>query len=180
MDSLVLNAGVLTPIRQLRDSANQETLDGYMDGFNINAASNVSMLALAIPLLSESKLPGGPKVVFVSSGAAQFAIAGWGFYCASKAAQYALCMQLAKEEPHITAIAIKPGVVDTFMQDTIRSDVGKEGMPDEQRAMFLGFKEKGALGDPLVVGAAIAKIALTCPKEASGKILDHTDEIFGK
>lgn len=64
------------------------------------------------------------------------------------------------------------------VQDTIRSDVGKAGMPDSQRQMFLDFKSNEKLGDPMVVGAKIAQISLTCPKELSGQIVDHTDERF--
>lgn len=117
-------------------------------------------------------------MVFVSSGAAERAIHGWGMYCSSKSAQHALCMQLALEEPSITAVAVKPGIVDSFMQDTIRSSVGAAGMPDSQRQMFLDLHAQGKLGDPLVVGARIAGIGLTCPREVNGKLVDHTDKVF--
>ncbi|KAI9028594.1 short-chain dehydrogenase, partial [Hyaloraphidium curvatum] len=179
LDSVILNAGVLTPLLQLRDSGSEDVIKQYMEGYNINVVSNVALIAAAVPHLLPSKLPGGPRVLFVSSGAAERAISGWGMYCSSKAAQWSLCMQLHKEEPEIMSVAIRPGIVESHMQKTIRSDVGKAGMPDSEREFFLKVKEDGKLGDPLVVGAGIAKIALTCPKEAAGKLLDWSDKVFG-
>jgi len=44
-----------------------------------------------------------------------------GAYGASKAAMNHLCSTLAAEEPDLTAVSIKPGVIDTQMQIDIRA-----------------------------------------------------------
>lgn len=51
------------------------------------------------------------RVIFVSSGAAVVGYKGWGAYGASKAAMNHLSMTIAVEEPNITSIAIRPGVI---------------------------------------------------------------------
>lgn len=51
------------------------------------------------------------RVIFVSSGAAVTGYQGWGAYGASKAAMNHLSITLAAEEPDITSIAIRPGVM---------------------------------------------------------------------
>lgn len=50
-------------------------------------------------------------MVFVSSGAAVTGYQGWGAYGAAKAAMNHLSMTLAAEEPDITSIAVRPGVI---------------------------------------------------------------------
>lgn len=51
------------------------------------------------------------RVVFVSSGAAVTGYQGWGAYGASKAAMNHLSTTIAAEEPDITSISIRPGVI---------------------------------------------------------------------
>jgi NAD(P)-dependent dehydrogenase (short-subunit alcohol dehydrogenase family) len=70
----------------------------------------------AIPYLRSSR----GSVIFVSSGAATNAYSGWSAYSASKAAINSIAQSLALEEPTITSLAIRPGVVDTEMQNDIR------------------------------------------------------------
>lgn len=70
----------------------------------------------AIPHLRSSR----GSVIFVSSGAAANAYSGWSAYSASKAAINSIAQSLALEEPTITTLAIRPGVVDTEMQNDIR------------------------------------------------------------
>jgi NAD(P)-dependent dehydrogenase (short-subunit alcohol dehydrogenase family) len=52
------------------------------------------------------------------------AYSGWSAYSASKAAINSLSQSLALEEPSITSLAIRPGVVDTEMQNDIRTKRG--------------------------------------------------------
>lgn len=61
----------------------------------------------SIPELRKSK----GRIIFVSSGAAVTGYQGWGAYGASKAAMNHLSLTLAVEEPNITSVAIRPGVI---------------------------------------------------------------------
>ena len=64
----------------------------------------------------------------VSSGAAVNAYTGWGMYGAAKAAMNHLALTLSTEEPDVTTMAIRPGVVDTEMQREIREVPDISGM----------------------------------------------------
>ena len=64
-------------------------------------------------------------LVNISSGAANRAIPSWASYCASKAALNILTEALYLEEKEkgidLKAFAVAPGVIDTGMQEQIRS-----------------------------------------------------------
>ncbi len=107
------------------------------------------------------------RVINVSSGAAVHAIAGWAAYCADKAALNQFTAVLAEEEPQITAVAFRPGVVDTAMQAFIRQR-GRELMPERVYAEFVRRFEAGELLPPEVPGRALAALALHAPAEWSG------------
>jgi NAD(P)-dependent dehydrogenase (short-subunit alcohol dehydrogenase family) len=74
------------------------------------------------------------------------------------------------EEKEITAIAVRPGVVDTDMQAAIRQD-GRRGMPEETHARFTGYHESGQLLPPEAPGRALAALALYALREWSGQFL---------
>jgi NAD(P)-dependent dehydrogenase (short-subunit alcohol dehydrogenase family) len=81
------------------------------------------MLKVAIPHLRQSR----GRCIFTSSGAATGAYSAWSAYNASKAALNSLCRTVATEEADITFVAVRPGVVDTGMQDLLL-ERGKEEM----------------------------------------------------
>lgn len=108
------------------------------------------------------------RVVFVSSGAALGAYAGWGAYGTSKAAINHLCAHLSVEEPSITSVAISPGKVDTAMQKYIREE-GEVGMAADIYAGLVNEHEKGILLPPEKPGSVIAKLVAGAKKEFSGK-----------
>ena len=85
-DGLILNAGTLDPLCRIADDT---PLSSWKKHFDVNFFSLVTAVNAAIPSLRRSKT--GGKVVFVSSGAAQKGIAGWGPYNAGKAAMNSLC-----------------------------------------------------------------------------------------
>ena len=72
----------------------------------------------------------GGRIVNVSSGAANLALENISAYCAAKAALNHFTAVLAAEEPFITALAVRPGVVDTGMQTFIRNE-GPKAMPPD-------------------------------------------------
>ena len=124
LDGLILNAATLQPSCRITDDT---PLDAWKRHFDINFFSLVTATRVALPYLRKSAH--GGKIVFVSSGAAVKGIPGWGPYNASKAAMnslcryvYAclqstglenLCRTLGQEEPDVTSVAVRPGMVDT-------------------------------------------------------------------
>lgn len=119
-----------------------------------------------LPSLRESS----GSIILTSSGAATGAYPTWGAYGASKAAMNHLAMTLAVEEPAITTISIRPGVVDTDMQKSIR-DVHHTVMDPKDAAKFAELKKTGELLRPEQPGNVMARLSLDAPKDLSGKFL---------
>lgn len=94
------------------------------------------------------------RVVNVSSGAAEHAIAGSSVYCVAKAGIEMLTRTLAAEQqdPRFRAITVRPGVIDTDMQAAARSHTPEE-FPSV--GMFEGFQREGRLVPPELVAAKI-------------------------
>lgn len=162
LDGLINNAGVLGPIGPLA----QADSEGYEKNWAVNVLGPVMMTREAIPHLRQTK----GRVLNVSSGAAVHAIEGWGAYCLAKGAMNQLTRMIAAEEPELTAISFRPGVVDTEMQATIRRQ-GRRGMPDELYARFVGYYQQGELLPPRVPGCVLAVLALHAPAGWSGSFL---------
>lgn len=110
------------------------------------------------------------RIIFTSSGAAMNAYTGWGAYGASKAALNHLALTLGAEEPGVTTISIRPGVVDTDMQRDIR-EVHGPSMKEQDVARFNRLHQEGGLLKPEQPGHVIAKLALDAPKELTGRFL---------
>jgi NAD(P)-dependent dehydrogenase (short-subunit alcohol dehydrogenase family) len=159
IDGIVLNAGVIQPITTIA-SANLDEWKRLMD---INVFSQMELLQKCITSLRKQK----GSVVFVSSGASTEGYAGWGPYCVSKGAFNLICGSLSKEEPDITAVSIRPGVVDTEMQQVIRTE-GADAMPTSFYDKFVGLKKNNQLLDPSQPGKAIASLCLHPDHELSG------------
>jgi NAD(P)-dependent dehydrogenase (short-subunit alcohol dehydrogenase family) len=120
----------------------------------------------ALPSLRESK----GKIVFTSTGAAAAAYKGWGLYGASKAAMNHLAMSLGEEEPDVTTISIRPGMVDTEMQREIR-EVHHKNMEADIYSKFFNAHKEGKLLKPEQPGHVMAKLVLDAPKSLTGRFL---------
>lgn len=90
-----------------------------------------------------------------------------------------LALTLSVEEPDITTLSIRPGVVDTEMQRDIR-EVHAESMSEKDREKFSGLKKDGGLLRPEQPGRVIAKLAVDVELEKglSGKFLSWNDELL--
>ena len=129
-----------------------------------------------------------------SSGAAEAAYTSWGAYGnysghsrtfpadlhsgASKAAINHLAKTVAKEEPSITTIAVRPGMVDTQMQADIREKY-LSNMDQDDAEKFTGAHKNGKLLPPQRPAHVIAMLALDsrpAVKEFSGSFLQWNDE----
>lgn len=167
LDGLINNAGVLQPIAPMADADPQE----WTNNLAVNLLGPFYLTHYALPYLRRSR----GRVINVSSGAAVNAMHGWSAYCAAKAALNHLTRVLAVEEPDIVALAVRPGVVDTAMQQAIREE-GAEGMPAESHRRFRQYHEKGELLPPEAPGRALAALALAAPHAWSGEFIAWDDE----
>jgi NAD(P)-dependent dehydrogenase (short-subunit alcohol dehydrogenase family) len=167
LDALINNAGILEPVSPIAEA----NADDWHYNLSVNLLGPMMLIQAAIPHLRERN----GRVINVSSGAATRATAGWAAYCAAKAALNMITSVLAIEEPAITAVAVRPGIVDTEMQAVIRRE-GKTGMPEAEHRRFVAFHEKGQLLSPEVSGRALVMLALHAPNEWSGEFLSWDDE----
>ncbi|PWW72992.1 NAD(P)-binding protein [Tuber magnatum] len=163
IDSLIINHGVLDPVAKIADASIGE----WEQAFRTNFFAAVGLVSAALPALRKR----GGRVVFVSSGAAVTGYQGWGAYGASKAALNHFCITLAAEEAGVVAVAVRPGVIDTRMQEDIRKKHG-EGM-GVSHERFLKLKEEGKLLRPEQPGNVIARLALQAEPSLSGKFLKY-------
>jgi len=86
-----------------------------------------------------------------------------------------LALTLSVEEPDVTSVSIRPGVVDTEMQREIR-EVHNTAMSEKDAAKFQGLKKDGGLLTPEQPGHVIAQLAVGAGKELSGKFLSWNEE----
>jgi NAD(P)-dependent dehydrogenase (short-subunit alcohol dehydrogenase family) len=162
IDSVINNAGVLQPLAPIAASDPED----WARNLAINLSGPYLLIREALPYLRAVH----GRVINVSSGAAVKATAGWSAYCASKAALNHLTAVLATEEPMVTSIAFRPGVVDTAMQATIRAE-GEAGMNSADHQRFLSYFAEDQLMSPELPGTALAVLALHAPHEWSGEFI---------
>jgi len=166
IDAVINNAGMIDPVASIAEA------DTAVWQYNlaVNLLGPMMLTQAALPYLRESQ----GRVINVSSGAAVNAVPGWAAYCAAKAALNHFTRVLAVEEPEVTAVAFRPGVVNTEMQAVIRRD-GAGGMPASAHARFLQYHAQGELLPPERPGLALAVLALHAPPEWSGDFLAWND-----
>lgn len=166
LDAIVNNAGTLTP---LETTANADP-EMWQRGFLVNVAGPFNLVHAALPELRRRR----GRVVNVSSGASKTVIQAAGAYCAAKAALNHFTSVLAAEEPEITAVAVRPGVVDTAMQEVLREQ-GSQVMPADQADFYIDLKTHRHLEPPQVPGRALAWLALNAPSSWSGRYMSYDD-----
>jgi NAD(P)-dependent dehydrogenase (short-subunit alcohol dehydrogenase family) len=165
IDLWVNNAGVLAPIGMTRD-ADPAAWRRLMD---VNV---VGVYHGARAYLHHLRATGHAGcLINVGSGASTSAYAGWGPYCASKAAVDQLTRVLAYEESdtETRVFCLAPGVVETGMQEYIRGqDVADFPMVDRFRQM----QADGKLLDVAVAAEAMLKLAFGPARGDGGVCLD--------
>ncbi|KAL8889795.1 MAG: hypothetical protein Q9215_002983 [Flavoplaca cf. flavocitrina] len=164
LDGLILNHGILAPATRIADSSPEE----WRHCFDVNFFSLIAFVKAALPSLRISN----GRVIFTSSGASTKAYSTWGAYGASKAAMNHLNLTLAAEEPSLTCLSIRPGVVDTQMQSDIRN-VHSSLMDEKDVAKFQTLHQEGQLLKPEQPGHVIARLALNASRQLSGRFLEY-------
>jgi NAD(P)-dependent dehydrogenase (short-subunit alcohol dehydrogenase family) len=178
IDALVNNAGIVQPISAIA----RTDPDDWRYNIDVNLIGPFNLIRAAVGDLRKQK----GRIVNVSSGAAYLALETISAYCTAKAALNHFTQVLAAEETALTALTVRPGVVDTDMQAFIRQE-GPKYMPAELAAYYRRIKDRGELEPPEIPARSIAWLALYAPLEFSGKFLDYDDprinrpalEVFG-
>ncbi len=113
------------------------------------------------------------RIVNVSSGSAVAAVPAMAPYSVAKAALEHFTRILAVEAAPlgVVAVAVRPGVVDTPMQEELRSRP-PEAMPPELRTMFRAYKQRGWLAPPERPAEIIAYLCTDRAGDVNGKVLD--------
>jgi benzil reductase ((S)-benzoin forming) len=165
--TLVNNAAVATPTGRV----------GQLDASAIASAlaTNVAAPAVMSDLFFRS-FPDDTverRIINISSGAAQTAIAGTLAYGMSKAALEMLTRAIAADcsDPRFRCITLRPGIFETGMQAYLRS---RDPAEFPSVAMFRSFKENGLLKDPADVAARIVETLVLGPVD-HGRTYTHTD-----
>lgn len=164
--TLVNNAGSLGEINTLGNLNSQK----IQDSIQLNTTTP---LVLANEFIRFTKnLNCKKQIITISSGAAVNPYSGWSVYCASKAAIEMMTKTIALEQNELTngvkCIAIKPGVVDTNMQTSIRKTTAA-AFKNVQR--FKNLKENNELYSPEFVANRIYQIDTQNQLE-NGAIID--------
>ena len=155
IDEIVLinNAGIIGDIKQTGKVSNKSITDTY----NINT---IAPSVLINKFISQFQNEEVEKIILnISSGAGRHTISSWASYCASKSALDMYSQVVYDEQKRINRkksvkiYSIAPGIVDTPMQDVIRSAKVEDF---EFVNQFIDYKEK---------------LQLTSPKEVAEKLI---------
>jgi benzil reductase ((S)-benzoin forming) len=165
--TLINNAAVAAPVGRI----------GRLDAGEVEAAiaTNVAAPLLLADLFLRA-FPHdtvGRRIINVSSGAAQKALAGSAVYGMSKAAIEMLTAALAADHaaPDFRAISLRPGIFETAMQQYMRSRDPAE-FPSVD--LFRGFRDQGLLKEPADVAARIVARLVVGPVD-HGRVYTHVD-----
>lgn len=139
---LINNAGLLAPVAKVGYQTHHEIIQSV-------TANVAAVLMLTNAFVSLTHTCSDRRIIQVSSGAARSPYAGWSVYCATKAAldHHTRCLAL-EAHPHLRAVSLAPGVIDTDMQAQVRA-AEIEQFPMRQK--FDQLKESGALASPAQV-----------------------------
>jgi len=145
------NAGTIAPIGEIGRLSNQQ----LQEAVQINFASPMLFCNHLVGFCRRNKK--NLKIINISSGAANHPIAGWGAYCSTKAAFKMFLDVLAEQgkvSGDIEVIHVDPGVMDTGMQEQIRSSTAN-AFP--RIAEFCAYKQDGKLRNPDEVAQEILR-----------------------
>jgi NAD(P)-dependent dehydrogenase (short-subunit alcohol dehydrogenase family) len=136
IDLLVNNASVLGPSPQ--PALFEYPLTELERVYRVNVLAPLALTQLAL-----SRLPGGGRVINVTSDAAVEPYEGWGGYGSSKAALEQLTAILAAEHPELRIYAVDPGDMRTAMHQAAfpGEDISDRPPPEESVPGLLALIE---------------------------------------
>lgn len=168
--TLINNAGIVDPI-------------GLMGAVNVEEITKAIALNLTAPMtlsnafiMKLKEFEGSKRIVNISSGAGRNAYEGWGTYCATKAGldhfSRVVALEQANAEYPVGIVSIAPGIIDTGMQETIRTSK-EESFPLLDR--FIDYKEKGLLSSAEQTAGRLIVFMETVDFKTAGPIADLRD-----
>ncbi len=166
LHSVINNAAVLAPIAPVA----QAQAAAWEANWRTNLLGPVLLSAAALPALRRTQ----GRIINISTGAAVRPVPTWGAYATAKAGLNHLTRILAREEPQVTTIAFRPGIVDTDMQRFIREH-GAGIMPAEEYARFVRYDREGRLRPPAEIAERVLALALHAPPAWSGEFIAFDD-----
>ena len=130
--------------------------DAYVQNVLLNSASTQVLGDRFIAKVEQAGAPA--QFQFISSGAGKRPFLGWSSYCAGKAAAdmwvQAAGLERAERGSAVTIVSVGPGVVDTDMQASIRSQ------SEEDFPLVAQFREmQSQLASPSDVAAKLLHLA---------------------
>lgn len=146
---LINNAGTVEPVSTVGALTNGTAINA---AFTLNVSAVILLTARFVAAVQD--LPADRRVLNISSGAGRGPNAGWGVYCATKAAldMYTRVLNQEQGNDGVRAVALAPGIVDTGMQETIRAS---DPASFPALAKFQEFHATGKLAAPADVAARI-------------------------
>lgn len=165
--TLINNAGIVEPIG----------LSGSVNAEQITQAVSINMTAPMILsnafIASLKRFEGQKKIVNISSGAGRKSYEGWGVYCATKAGldHFSRVISLEQENAEfpVEIVSIAPGIIDTGMQETIRSS-DADDFPLLDR--FIDYKSQGQLSSAAQTAGQLITVLDRKDFKAIGPIAD--------
>lgn len=137
---LINNAGILGPVGPI-ESASAPDIDHTI---RVNFEAPVLIIQRFLELTADWESE--KKIMNISSGAARKDIPGWAMYCSTKAAldrfSSVVSADARAQGKNLKISSVAPGVVDTGMQEQIRTS-SPEDFPQVER--FITLKEEGKL-----------------------------------
>lgn len=146
---LINNAGAVEPVDVAQALTDPEAITR---AFGLNVSAPIALTAAVLSSLPEQGRD--CRILNISSGAGRQPTAGWSVYCATKAALDMATRVLNVEQSSrgVRAVALAPGVVDTGMQNTLRSQ-STDHFPAQAR--FAALHAEGKLSSADDVAARI-------------------------
>ena len=151
---LINNAARVGEIIPLNLKMDSDIINDY----NLNIICPTILCAKFINSFAGNK----KKIINISSGAANSAIASWSTYCATKSALDSLTNVISEENhSNLTIFSVHPGVVDTEMQTEIRkADIDFFPLLSK----FTNYYINGELEKSKIVSQKILYIINNCTK----------------
>jgi NAD(P)-dependent dehydrogenase (short-subunit alcohol dehydrogenase family) len=169
VDILINCAGVIQPIAPV--AVGDREL--WRRNLEINLYGPYMTCQAALPHMLES---GWGRIINVSAGVASGRMASWSAYSASKAGLETLTKVLAREvgERGVRANVVRPGIVDTEMQDEIRG-TSEHLFGRENLERYRSYKERGVLRPPEDAAKLILWVLSSEADELNGEVLAIDD-----
>jgi len=151
--TLINNAGLIGDIKPMGKKKTASIIDTIM----VNTTATAVLINSFIATFQNQKAE--KLILNISSGAGRHPIHSWADYCASKSAMDMLSLVVQEEQQYkenpIKIFSVAPGIIDTNMQNEIRT-AHKNDFPLKQQ--FVDMKNTQALASPQETAFLLLKI----------------------